>query len=184
MKSKVLGILATGTLLGPMSAHAINFEFSFTSTNPHPGTVPGTVTGRIIGLSDNSTGAASQVLIDSFPSDLNSVVGPAPIDATLWNTQRQNEFVVLNGQVIGGGFWADHWVVGLRPIYAQLFINGGFLSSNFLNLDRRVERWVWADTGLTAANIVPLAAVPEPSALVLLGLGMAGLGLSRRRIAA
>src|SRR3974377_159666 len=97
-----LSILAL--LLGAVAANAgtRNFDFSVTNTI---GTVSGTFTGEIFGLTDNATSAATSVLIETFPAAMNSLNSP-PIDATLWDQQYQNSFVVSNGQIVDGGFWA------------------------------------------------------------------------------
>jgi hypothetical protein len=62
MKSKllVLAFLAVATWLGPVSAHALSFNFSFTNS-----TVPETVTGVITGLVDNSVSSATSVQVTS-----------------------------------------------------------------------------------------------------------------------
>src|SRR6187200_1216758 len=107
--------------LGAAQAEATPiFQFSFT-----------TVTGRILGLAEDGTGPASQVLIDSFPAGLNSIAGPTPIDATLWDVQAQNSFTTVAGQIVGGGFVARQTVNANQGF--QLFINGS--PFNFLNLD-------------------------------------------------
>jgi len=126
------------------------FDYSFTNTI---GTVSGTVTGQILGLSNNSTGPASEVLIDTFPAALASIAGPTPINATLWAHQFQNSFTVSGGQVVAGGFWAENGTVPVN--FLQLYINGGSGPYNFLNLDGNDTRYVWGNNGFAAANIVP-----------------------------
>ena len=74
MKLKYLSALMTVIpymILSAGKAQAgplLDFTFSFTDTT---GGVSGTVTGEILGLSDNSTGAATDVLIESHAAALN-----------------------------------------------------------------------------------------------------------------
>jgi hypothetical protein len=58
-------LMISGIVLAAGPASADDFSFSFTNDI---GNVAGTVTGEILGLTDNSTGAATDVIIESFPS--------------------------------------------------------------------------------------------------------------------
>lgn len=161
-----VSLLAT-MLCAPL-ARADDFTFSFTNTTQ--GNVSGTVTGKILGLTNNSTGPAAQVIITSFPAGLNSVLGSAPITATSWDQQYQNSFTETNGVVTGGGFWAED-TIGGNPVGAQLYINGES-NYNFLNLDGADALYVYGANGLAAANITPLASPPPTSVPALPGWAM------------
>jgi hypothetical protein len=178
LSTLVLAGAATFVLLGGAPAKA-DLTFSFTVTNTQ-GDVPGTFTGEIFGLTNNTTSAATHVVIDSFPSGLNSLVSP-PIDATTWDQQYQNSFTVSNDQITDGGFWAQQTINGIGQGY-QLYLNGedGF---NFLNLDGTNFNYVWGDDGFAAANFTLVSStVPEPGSLAMfLGLGLTGVGFLRRR---
>ena len=145
-------------------AQADDFSFSFTNT---VGNVAGTVTGEILGLTDNSTGPAAQVIIESFPAGLNSVLGSAPIDVTSW-TVFNNSFTETGGQVVFADFDAETGV-GTSNFGGFEFnpVSGG---SN-LTLDGNQAFHVTTFGGLPADNFAP---VPEPSSL---GLAIAAVGL-------
>jgi len=155
---------------GVAKAGTLNFDFSVTN-NPGTGNVPGTFTGEIFGLSDNAFSAASSVVIQSIPTGMNNLVSP-PIDATTWNDVIQNLFQVVNGQVVGGGFYAQQTIGGFSSGY-QLYINGTTAGFNFLNLDGVDHAYVEGDRGLAAANIVPVpsSVIPEPASYVTALLG-------------
>jgi hypothetical protein len=149
----IFALAISGIALSSTSAKADDFSFSFTNTVWYG--VPGTVTGEILGLTNNATGPATEVLITSFPAGLDTIVGSGPINAMLWNYQEENSFTVSGGEVTAGGFWAQQEVNGF-PKGLQLFINGGtgtFNYINYLNLDGTDTHEVWGNNGLAAANI-------------------------------
>jgi hypothetical protein len=68
MKKVLLGAVAILVMLPwAYPANALTFNFSFSEAPI------GTVTGEIEGLTNNNTGPASAVIIDSFPAALGSV---------------------------------------------------------------------------------------------------------------
>jgi PEP-CTERM motif len=170
-KSLVPAVLMLAAASGPLRAEQI-FDFSFTNTI---GNVAGTVTGEIVLPFDgDGSGAASDVLIQSFPPGLSSV-GMPPIDASRWTYQEVNEFTVYSGQVTGASeFYAytstsyPSSVIELTPTTSYLAYGAGPLSHGSNNE-------VYAD----ATSFIP-APAPEPSSLMLLVAGLLVIG--RRRV--
>ena len=102
-----LVLLISGITLFSVPAWADDFLFSFTNTS---GTVSGTVSGEIFGLTNNSTSAATEVIITSAPSSLG--LGEAtPIIATLWNDPIHNSFTELSGNLTAVNFSAKDLAV-------------------------------------------------------------------------
>jgi hypothetical protein len=91
-----------GVLAAYTPAQALDFSFSFGNTS---GPISGTVAGRVIGLVDNTTGSASQVVIDSFPAGLEGTPNNGLI-ATNWSGQVENSFTVTSGNITSGVFAA------------------------------------------------------------------------------
>jgi len=109
-------------MLVPVPGQALTFDFSFTN-DPTFGTASGTVTGEIVGLSDNASSAATAVYIDSFPTAPFHLFGGIPLFSlqlpgpTPFNVLSppapdmvsiiSNAFTVSNGQVDSAGFRAN-----------------------------------------------------------------------------
>lgn len=149
-------------------AQADDFTFSFTDT---VGNVAGTVTGEILGLTDNSTGPAAKVIVESFPAGLNSVLGSAPIDVTSW-TIFNNSFTETGGQIVAADFDAE---TGTAPSGFGGFEFNPISGGSNLTLDGDQAFNVLTFGGLSADNFAP---VPEPSSL---GLVLAAVGLIASR---
>jgi hypothetical protein len=159
------------TLVGGFApAYALNFDFSFTNTI---GSIPGTVTGEIFGLADNTADqAATNVVIDSYPP---AAVGLPPVPWDIFNasgyTISTNTFTVAGGTVT-----------------AASFIETSNVNTDALKLDNGVFNTLEDASGIHVLNaggfagiIFTPAAVPEPISMTLLLSGLVGIGLARRR---
>jgi hypothetical protein len=176
----ILTVLVVATIAP--NAHADDFSFSFTNTD---GNLSGTVTGEILGLTDNTTGPAAQVLIESYPSAIASIVGPGPIDATLFYNQLANSFTETNGVVTAGEFAAYNPQPGILD---ELSINfDGETTMQVCGYPCYQSGYEYVDnypSGLSADNIQPLDPVstPEPSTFELAFTGLMGLIALRRKV--
>lgn len=181
--------IAASLLACAAPAHSADFLFSFNSTpgaaNVVPQAVAGTVTGRIFGLPDTGTGAATQVWIDSYsPNPLG-----ASILATSWPEQIQNSFTVSGGQIVGGSYFAIRNDDFFGQFFDRLFINfdsnGGFV--NYASIGSNGAVVASNAQGLAGVTFTRIGgAVPEPGtwAMMLLGFGAVGCALRRTRVRA
>lgn len=176
MKLKIAlgGAVAALALAGQARALDFDFSFSYDPDLPVFGVnIPGTVTGRIYGLQDNSFSSATEVLIESHPSGLTGLPAGA-FTGQQYATQlgqfiNANWFEVVNGQIVDGQY--------------QIF--GGYLD---LNIAEQFNALVSPDQHTRVQNEfglngISFTAAPEPAAwaLMLLGFGAVGYSLRRRR---
>lgn len=178
-----VALLCTGT-----ASRAADFIFSFGTDPTDPviyNAVPGTVTGRILGLPDDGSGAALQVLIDSYSPDGTLSY---PVNATAFFSQFENSFTVDGGVIIAAAFRADNDFIS--PSFDRLYFNipiydtGG---TNYASLGSNNGTSIWNNQGLGGITFTRIdGAVPEPGtwALLLLGFGAVGSVLRRRKAVA
>jgi len=164
-------------------------DFDFYSTG---GTVGESMTGRIFGLSDNSTSTPSSVALFT----INGVTVNTIFSA--YNTIYRN-FTVNDGQITGANF--NNQIRGTSRIVngsmVQTAIPGtvyysenltlGYAGQNHANFypvigDYQNPSLVYVNNaGFSAVTYTQVASVPEPSALSLIAVGLSGLALIRRR---
>lgn len=185
MKRAVLHAAFAASLLCSASAsRAADFIFSFDSDLSDPvvtNAVPGTVTGRILGLPDDGTGSAAQVFIDSYSPDGTLAF---PIDVSSWFSQFENEFTVDGGIIVAALFQADNEFIipGLDRLYINVPIDGRVTNYASLNSSNTVS--IWNNQGLGGITFSPIQdPLPEPStwAMMLLGFGAVGFALRRAK---
>jgi hypothetical protein len=163
-------VLAVALVAGIAPARAgLNFDFSF--TNQDPDGVPGTVTGEIFGLTDNSTMAAADIVIDSCPASMGFGMPSTPWD--IFNAAgfsiNANSFTVREGEVTSGDFQENDGAPAL-----SLGADG------YLSVLRDGSGDV---TGFLSATFAPAAPTPavEPASILVLLSALCWLGLVRRR---
>jgi hypothetical protein len=167
MFNKVTKLLVTIALTGWMGvANAtLIFDFSWDSSN-------GKIIGEIYGLSNDGVNMEATGLV------LTSV-GGMQVNVDVFEYGHwfviNNLFDVLDGELIGFNFWADSFsgINGYR--YLRLKKDTSNNSSQFN--DGLSNYNVDSD----GASFVKRVTVPEPSSVILMLLGLAGLSFARYR---
>jgi hypothetical protein len=168
MKSKILGVLALGLLGGPVAANAVSL-----SMQPGSGVdIDNLVVGQRFEIVVNVIGGASNEFAEgangggTLSSDgspylafFSAAIGPNFL-STPWDSLPTLFVLTFDAIAVGTGFVAT---------------TGSCLSSNLQDYGCDF------DSGPLAFTVTDGTRVPEPGSLALLGLGLAGLGLSRRR---
>jgi hypothetical protein len=117
MRKQILTLLGVGLigLMHPAAAKAdpLDFTISFTGTVP-PGTVAGTVTGEIFGLTEGTGVPATNVIVTSYPPSLQL---PAP-PQTIFTDIIANSFTVNSmDQITAAEFEAQDSLNATRRHY-------------------------------------------------------------------
>jgi hypothetical protein len=150
IEAAVSAVVARWNALGlPLSSSAADkFLFSFGNAL---GDIPGTVTGEIFGLTNNATSAATNVVIRSYPTELQGLPA-APFSIPRHFAIRANQFTVSNDVITNATYLAEIACPSALAIF----------SLNFTGLNTlRYNNNTIVNNGLAGVTYM-LAAAPRP----------------------
>jgi len=176
----VVGACGLAWVASPANAVTIFFSFSSDLTDSQiKNGVAGTVFGRVVGLVDNATSAATNVFIDSFT--VGGFSGN-PVDAVTWSGQFVNSFTLVNGVVTAGRFAASTRAAEPDQFYINYRIGYRRGNSNYASVGAANGISIWNNNGLAGVTFGQ-GVVPEPAAwaLMIAGFGLVGASLRRRQ---
>jgi hypothetical protein len=185
MKLTVLTLLLiSGAFIGSSAkAQLLNFDFSFTG-NLGSSTTKGTVTGEIIGLTNNGTSTPSDIILTSIPLGFSINVPPSySLKNNGWN---------LSGDAEGASFTVTNGVITSATDYeASLAAHNGYLSFDVPLVVNNVELgplngfqygspYVSNTAGFQGVTYTIISA-PEPASWSLAVVGALALAVAIRR---
>lgn len=157
MRGLLMAALLSSAITGASVARADDFTFTFTGTAPYS-TPPGTVSGEVLGLSDNGTSTPTEVILFSDPDGI--ATGNLTQRGWFNLTGQPASFTVANGVITAADFTYFDSTTNRELILGAF---GDNLLVNYINGDE-----TFAASGVTYAP----ASVDEPSSLAVLGIGV------------
>lgn len=167
------GLAGLFFLMLPNAARADDFDFSIPNTD---GTISGTITGEIFGLTDDGTATlATEVLITGYPAGDASIIGSSSLNTTSWDEQIGNDFTETGGSITSAYFWA---IDGTNPDTPELVIEVGEADGFGIP---GTTTGTFNENGADGITFTAVSPEPGTISLMMTGVGLLGMMVVLRK---